>query len=60
MSSLPDYPPLFGVIAPVAIAILGVDKAGFGGGVRIIATPLIALTIPVPGAAAGHLARSVF
>lgn len=25
-----------------AIAILGIDKAGFGGGVGIIASPLIA------------------
>lgn len=50
--SLPDYPPLFWVIAPLAIAILGIDKAGFGGGVGIVATPLIALTIPVPEAAA--------
>lgn len=51
MLSLPDYPPLFWVIAPLAIAILGIDKAGFGGGVGIVATPLIALTIPAPEAA---------
>jgi uncharacterized protein len=52
MSFLPDYPALFWPVAVLAVIILGIDKAGFGGGVGIVATPLIALTIPVPEAAA--------
>ena len=50
--SLPHYPTLFWLIAPLAIIILGIDKAGFGGGIGIVSTPLIALAIPVPEAAA--------
>lgn len=52
MFSLPDYPPAFWFVAIIGMIILGIDKAGFGGGVAIVATPLIALTIPVPEAAA--------
>jgi uncharacterized membrane protein YfcA len=44
----------------LAIVILGIDKAGFGGGVGIIAAPLIALTIPVPDAAALLLPILIF
>jgi uncharacterized protein len=50
--SLPAYPASFWLVAVVAVTLLGIDKAGFGGGVGIVATPLIALTIPVPEAAA--------
>lgn len=50
--SLPDYPTLFWVTAVLAIILIGVSKAGFGGGVGAIATPLMALTIPVADAAA--------
>jgi hypothetical protein len=49
---LSHYPPVFWLIAPLAILILGIDKAGFGGGIGIVSTPLIALAIPVPEAAA--------
>ena len=35
-----------------AILLVGIAKAGFGGGVGVIATPLVALTIPVSEAAA--------
>jgi uncharacterized membrane protein YfcA len=52
MFSLPHYSAAFWVIAVVAVAILGIDKAGFGGGIGIVSTPLLALTIPVPEAAA--------
>lgn len=49
--SWPDYPATFWLVAPLALFILGVDKAGFGGGVGVVAAPLIALTIPVPAVA---------
>ncbi|MCA9960671.1 MAG: sulfite exporter TauE/SafE family protein [Anaerolineales bacterium] len=50
--SLPDYPMLFWVTAVAAVILVGIAKAGFGGGVGVIATPLMALTIPVADAAA--------
>jgi uncharacterized membrane protein YfcA len=50
--SLPDYPALFWVTAVTAVLLVGIAKAGFGGGVGVIATPLMALTIPVAQAAA--------
>jgi uncharacterized membrane protein YfcA len=49
---LPDYPTLFWVTAAVAILMVGIAKAGFGGGVGAVATPLMALTISVTDAAA--------
>lgn len=49
---LPDYPAAFWLTAVLAITFIGVSKAGFGGGVGAIATPLLALTISVPDAAA--------
>jgi len=50
--TLPDYPPLFWASAVLALLLVGIGKAGFGGGVGIVATPLLALTIPVADAAA--------
>jgi uncharacterized membrane protein YfcA len=50
--SIPDYPTLFWVTAIVAIIMVGIAKAGFGGGVGAVATPLMALTISVTDAAA--------
>lgn len=50
--SLPDYPTLFWVTAVFAMILIGISKAGFGGGVGAIATPLMALTISVTDAAA--------
>lgn len=49
---LPDYPVAFWVCAVSAVTFVGIAKAGFGGGVGIVATPLMALTIPVGDAAA--------
>ena len=49
---LPDYPPEFWITAAIAIVFVGIAKAGFGGGVGVLATPLMALTIPVTDAAA--------
>lgn len=51
-SLIPDYPTAFWVTATIAIVFVGIAKAGFGGGVGILATPLMALTIPVTEAAA--------
>jgi uncharacterized membrane protein YfcA len=50
--NLPEYSAAFWVTAVIAITLIGVSKAGFGGGVGAIATPLLALTIPVADAAA--------
>lgn len=50
--TLPDYPTLFWVTAVFAMILIGISKAGFGGGVGAIATPLMALTISVTDAAA--------
>ena len=47
-----NYPTEFWVVAACAIPFVGIAKAGFGGGIGIIATPLIALTIPVTDAVA--------
>ncbi len=47
-----DYPATFWVLATVSVVFVGIAKAGFGGGVGVVATPLIALTIPVFDAAA--------
>lgn len=49
---LPDYPDSFWALAVFAVVLTGVGKAGFGGGIGILATPLMALTIPVTDAAA--------
>jgi uncharacterized membrane protein YfcA len=52
MTFLPEYPPEFWITAVIAVIMLGIAKAGFGGGVAVIATPLMALTISVTDAAA--------
>ncbi|MEJ2665577.1 MAG: sulfite exporter TauE/SafE family protein [Deinococcales bacterium] len=39
-------------VAAVAAVLIGLAKAGFGAGSGVIATPLVALTMPVPAAAA--------
>jgi uncharacterized membrane protein YfcA len=49
---LPTYSTLFWVTAVLTVILVGIAKAGFGGGVGVIATPLLALTIPVAEAAA--------
>jgi uncharacterized protein len=50
--TFPDYPTLFWVTAAFAMLLIGISKAGFGGGVGAIATPIMALTISVTDAAA--------
>lgn len=52
MIEFPDYPTTFWITAVFAVVLVGIAKAGFGGGVGVIATPLMALTIPVADAAA--------
>ena len=49
---MPDFPAVFWPCAVVAVVAVGIAKAGFGGGVGVIATPLMALAIPVTDAAA--------
>ena len=49
---LPEYPMIFWVLAGVAVVFVGIAKAGFGGGIGIVATPLMSLAIPVTDAAA--------
>lgn len=50
--SLPDYPALFWATAVLTMLLIGISKAGFGSGAGLVATPLLALTIPVTDAAA--------
>jgi hypothetical protein len=50
--SLPDYSTVFWITAVLVVTMLGIAKAGFGGGAAVIATPLLALTVPVAEAAA--------
>ena len=49
---LPTYPAAFWVCAVGAVLLMGVAKAGFGGGIGILATPLLALTVSVADAVA--------
>ena len=49
---LPTYPPAFWVCAVGAVLLMGVAKAGFGGGIGILATPLLALMVSVADAVA--------
>jgi len=44
--------PLFYAAAIPAILLMGISKGGFGSGAGLFATPLMALTIPIPQAAA--------
>ena len=44
--------PWFWVVAVPAVLLTGLSKSGFASGLGTLATPLIALTIPVPQAAA--------
>ena len=48
---LPEYPAAFWGCAVGAVLLMGVTKA-FGGGIGILATPLLALTVPVADAVA--------
>lgn len=44
--------PLFYAAAIPAILLMGISKGGFGSGAGLFATPLIALAVPIPQAAA--------
>jgi len=44
--------PFFFAVAIPAVLIMGVSKGGFGSGLGIMATPLVALAVPTPQAAA--------
>jgi len=44
--------PFFYAVAIPAVLIMGVSKGGFGSGLGIMATPLVALAVPAPQAAA--------
>jgi hypothetical protein len=44
--------PFFYAVAIPAVLIMGVSKGGFGSGLGIMATPLVALAVPTPQAAA--------
>ena len=50
--TLPELSLNFWVVAGIAVIFVGIAKAGFGGGVGAIATPLMALVLPVAEAAA--------
>ncbi len=49
---LPQYPLAFWLSALASVLLIGISKAGFGAGIGVIATPLMALTIPTAEAAA--------
>jgi uncharacterized membrane protein YfcA len=44
--------PFFYAVAIPAVLVMGVSKGGFGSGLGIMATPLVALAVPAPQAAA--------
>jgi uncharacterized protein len=57
---MPDYPTLFWFFAAFVALLIGVDKSGFGGGISVIAVPLLALTIPAADASALVLPVLIF
>lgn len=52
LEALSHYPVAFWFSALASVLLIGISKAGFGAGVGVIATPLMALTIPTAEAAA--------
>lgn len=50
--TFPHHPVAFWAAAVCAVLLVGISKAGFGGGVATLATPLLALTTGVAQAAA--------
>lgn len=50
--NIPDYPTAFWITAAFVMVLTGLGKSGFGSGIGALATPLLALTIPVADAAA--------
>lgn len=57
---LPDYSTLFWFFAAFVALLIGIDKSGFGGGISVIAVPLLALTIPPADASALVLPVLIF
>lgn len=49
---MPDFDLLTFVVASICVLLLGIAKAGFGGGIGVIATPLMSLVMPPSQAAA--------
>ncbi|MGL4609697.1 MAG: sulfite exporter TauE/SafE family protein [Trueperaceae bacterium] len=60
MFSLPEYPIIFWLFATFVALLIGVDKSGFGGGISVIAVPLLALIIPPADASALVLPVLIF
>lgn len=52
MTLAPITDPFFYAVAVPAVLLLGISKSGFGAGFGSLAVPLMALSIPVPQAAA--------
>ena len=52
MVAIPDYSAAFWICAVSAVTLVGIAKAGFGAGVGVVATPILALALPVTDAAA--------
>lgn len=50
--TLPEYPAGFWTLAILSVTLIGIAKAGFGGGIGVVATPILSLILPVPEAAA--------
>lgn len=50
--SFPVHPVSFWICAVLAVMIVGIAKAGFAGGIGVLATPLLAMTVPVIDAVA--------
>ena len=47
-TTLPDLGPwLYYAVGAVATLVIGIGKAGFGGGVGIVAVPLLAVVLPI-------------
>lgn len=52
IDALQQYPLAFWISGLASVTLIGISKAGFGAGIGVIATPLMALTIPAAEAAA--------
>ncbi|MGB1252700.1 MAG: sulfite exporter TauE/SafE family protein [Candidatus Promineifilaceae bacterium] len=52
MFTFPEHTLFFWAIVTLAVLIIGISKGGFGGGLGVIATPLLALIMPVADGAA--------
>jgi len=57
---IPEYPSIFWMYAILATTLVGISKAGFGGGPALLATPLLSMAIPVIDAAALLLPLLIF